>query len=213
MVRPGATHACDGAGASPARPRGDAPVSSESDIGCRAQADGMPVLLLPMKGWRYFCSVVHLARWLREHPVDVLHAHGSRDQSMAIIASRLSGGAPVVRTKHNVTRVNGRILYRRFVAAFLTVSEFIATGAVGGRHSCRAHPPGLHCRKYEAPLPRPPEPRLMQEPALSRENLSWARWDVSAVAKTSRPCSRPCVSHSSPSRTCAFWWWAGRRTP
>jgi glycosyltransferase involved in cell wall biosynthesis len=84
-----------------------------------------------------------LTRLVREHNVDVIHAHHSHDHWLAVIVARLVGGArpPVVRTFHNVRAVKGgaggRLLSARTAAAFAVSRQIEArcrlTQVAGGR--------------------------------------------------------------------------------
>jgi len=93
-----------------------------SDIAKRAQEAGIPVIMLPMKGWRLYLSALRLGWRLRREGTDLLHAHGSRDHLLAVIARALSRRVPVIRTKHNLTPVRRASFYRRFTTHLIAVS-------------------------------------------------------------------------------------------
>jgi L-malate glycosyltransferase len=87
-------------------------------------------------------DVRRLGRTVREHDVDVIHAHHSHDHWLAALVGRLANVRPsVVRTFHNLRAVKSgvvaRTLYRRTAAAF-AVSRQIESrcrlaGVAGGR--------------------------------------------------------------------------------
>jgi glycosyltransferase involved in cell wall biosynthesis len=102
------------------------PPGSQLSIRCREA--GVPVITLPMRGWKFNVTIVRLVRHLRAIRPDIVHCHGPRDHLLAFIACRLAGVPHLIRTKHNHTRLKSgvfsRYLYNRCTKV-ITVSEFI----------------------------------------------------------------------------------------
>lgn len=98
-----------------------------SQLGERGRAAGFEVLTVPLRGWPIYPSILKIARFSREKPIDVLHAHGPRDHLAAALAGKLGKIGCVARTKHNHTRLRSgafsRILFRG--TPVVTVSEFV----------------------------------------------------------------------------------------
>jgi glycosyltransferase involved in cell wall biosynthesis len=75
-------------------------------------------------------DIRHIARLVREHSIQVIHAHRGKDHWQAVLANKLLGlNVPVVRTRHVVTPLSSHAANRwlaRRTAAMVTVSRAVA---------------------------------------------------------------------------------------
>jgi len=142
-----------------------------SAIGQHAKDAGLQVLDLPMKGWRLFPSALRLARRLRQERFDLLHAHGARDHLLAVIASALAGRIPVIRTKHNLTRVRRPLFYRRFASRLIAVSKAaqnVLLKAGVPQEKVTVVYDGADLQRF---TPRPKEPAVLEELGLDASHF------------------------------------------
>ncbi len=96
----------------------------DSNIGKNAAAIGVEVLYLPMNNWRLFTSAVKLGLYLKKEKDVILHAHGSRDHLLIILARLILRKGRVLRTKHNVNPVkNGLLQYHYLTHKLSGVSK------------------------------------------------------------------------------------------
>ena len=98
-----------------------------SQLALRAREAGLNVRTFPMRGWRFYPSVLRVACYLQGKYVDILHCHGPRDHILSFIAGKLASVKHVVRTKHNHNRLKSgywsRFLYNK-CSKVVTVSEY-----------------------------------------------------------------------------------------
>lgn len=94
----------------------------ESKIGENAQARGIPVDFVPMRGNFDPLAVWRLMRLISRHSVDIVHTHSSADSWMAAVAAKLSSRRPVVvRTRHLSCSFNQRLIYSWMADRVITV--------------------------------------------------------------------------------------------
>lgn len=65
-----------------------------------AEAQGIPVSTLPLRGPADLFSIYTLARWLRRWGVDVVNTHSGRDSWVGGLAARLARTPVLLRTRH-----------------------------------------------------------------------------------------------------------------
>jgi glycosyltransferase involved in cell wall biosynthesis len=71
-------------------------------------------------------SAGQVARLVREHGIEILHAHLGRDYLPTILAARMAGGGEIVLTRHHYLPLGNNLVYRRAlrrVARVIAVSE------------------------------------------------------------------------------------------
>lgn len=119
-----------------------------------AQARNIPVWPLPIERKR-ISAVVAFARWLNDHPCDILNTHSSTDSWLAALACRLISRRPaLVRTRHVSVPIRStfatRWLYRqprRIVTTGEALRDQItALGIPGDR--VRSIPTGQDTQKF-----------------------------------------------------------------
>lgn len=99
-----------------------------SALGERARQAGLAVLPLPLRGAFDMPSALALARFCRQHRVDVLHAHLARDYPLAALAGMLCPWLRVVVTRHLLFPMKRGVLNRwvwRRVQTVIAVSESV----------------------------------------------------------------------------------------
>lgn len=112
----------------------------------RAAARGLDPIgfFMPHRWWppQDGRDIHRIARLIRDHKIDIIHAHRGKDHWQAVLATRLSGArVPVIRTRHVVTPLSAnpanRWLARR-TATLVCVSKAVendvrGTGIYGDR--------------------------------------------------------------------------------
>ncbi len=92
-----------------------------------AASAGLPVIRVPMSGWRLYGSIPFVVRLLRKEGFHIVHAHGPRDHILGSAAATAVGKVRMVRTKHNLTPIKGklagRLLYRNLTDGLIAVSR------------------------------------------------------------------------------------------
>ncbi|HLL16791.1 MAG TPA: glycosyltransferase family 4 protein [Pyrinomonadaceae bacterium] len=95
---------------------------------------GSRILALPLRNALDLPSATRLARLIREHEVEIIHAHLARDYPLAAYAARRAGGVPFILTRHvpfAMSRLHKFTLSN--AARVIAVSEGVARG-LGARH-------------------------------------------------------------------------------
>ena len=102
---------------------------------------GLSPRLLKLGGYFHPRGILTLARWLRTAPIDIIHAHYSRDLWTIVPALHISGGAaniPLVFTKHIGTQKPKRdVLHRRI---YRRVNYIVAISEVIRKNIILTHP-------------------------------------------------------------------------
>ena len=85
------------------------------------------ILEIPRRDSLRLSSGLRLARMVREHAIDIIHAHVARDYPLAALASSCSGNTPYVLTRHVLFPLKSvhRLLLRR-VSRVIAVSQAVA---------------------------------------------------------------------------------------
>jgi glycosyltransferase involved in cell wall biosynthesis len=87
------------------------------------------VVTLPLRNALDLTSAVRLARFIREHRVEIVHAHLARDYPLAAYAARRAGGVPFILTRHVPFPMSGLHKFTLTnVARVIAVSEGVARG-------------------------------------------------------------------------------------
>lgn len=95
-----------------------------SRIGENAEAHGLAVEYIRMRGNFDPGAVARLIRLYRRHAVDIVHTHSSADSWMASTAAKLSPRRPrVVRTRHLSASFNNRLIYTFMADRVVTVGD------------------------------------------------------------------------------------------
>jgi L-malate glycosyltransferase len=86
------------------------------------------IVELPMRNSLNIASALKLARFVREHEIEIVHAHVARDYPLAALAARRAG-ARLVLTRHVLFPLKGihRLTLRR-TARVIAVSQAVAEG-------------------------------------------------------------------------------------
>ena len=102
---------------------------ANSEIFLRANAAALPSHPLNLAKWQFPGVVIGLARWLRQHRIEVLNPHSSRDSWLVGMAGRLAGTPYIVRTRHFDIPIHNlwlsRQAYTRLCDHLLTTSPKI----------------------------------------------------------------------------------------
>lgn len=80
-------------------------------------------------------SATRLARLIREHGIEILHAHLGRDYLPSILAGMMAGRGRVVLTRHHYLPLRSNFFYQRafrHVARVIAVSESVRRGLIEG---------------------------------------------------------------------------------
>lgn len=104
-----------------------------SPILAEAQRRGLTVRGIPMRSSFDPPSIVQLARLMRQHRINVVNAHNSKDAWNAALAARILG-IPVIRARHIASRIRtgylGRLIYGPLCDVVLTTANDISAGLV-----------------------------------------------------------------------------------
>src|SRR6267143_3626881 len=86
------------------------------------------IVQLPMRNSLNVGSALKLARFVRQHEIEIVHAHVARDYPLAALAARRAG-APLVLTRHVLFPLNRihRVTLRR-TSRVIAVSQAVAEG-------------------------------------------------------------------------------------
>jgi glycosyltransferase involved in cell wall biosynthesis len=112
------------------------------------------VVELPLRNAFDLGSALGLARFVREHEVEIVHAHMARDYPLAALASRRSRSARLVITRHvlfPLSRAHRLALANvsRVVAVSEAVARSLRARSVFPAHKIRVVPNGVDVRKFE----------------------------------------------------------------
>jgi len=100
----------------------------------QSELSGLPaenLIELPLRNSLDLPSALKLAQFVRQHQIEIVHAHLARDYPLAAFAARRAGGARLILTRHvlfPLSRVH-RVLLRR-VARVIAVSQAVADGLI-----------------------------------------------------------------------------------
>ena len=94
-----------------------------------ARLDASRVIALPLRNALDLASATRLARFIRAHGIEIVHAHLARDYPLAAFAARRAGSVPFILTRHVPFAMSGlhRLTLSR-VARVIAVSEGVARG-------------------------------------------------------------------------------------
>jgi glycosyltransferase involved in cell wall biosynthesis len=95
----------------------------------RNQLKGLPaanILTVPLRNALDIRSALNLARLVREHRIEIVHAHVARDYPVAALAVKLASHAKLIITRHVLFRLN-KLHYFTFrrVARVIAVSQAV----------------------------------------------------------------------------------------
>jgi glycosyltransferase involved in cell wall biosynthesis len=84
----------------------------------------------PLRNALDLASALQLARFIRDHKIEIVHAHLARDYPLAAYAARRAGSVPFVLTRHVPFALNRlhKFTLARNVARVIAVSEGVARG-------------------------------------------------------------------------------------
>ncbi len=85
----------------------------------------------PLRNSLDVASALNLARFVRRHQIEIVHAHLARDYPLAALAARRSNGARLVLTRHvlfPLSRIHKLVLRR--VERIIAVSQAVADGLI-----------------------------------------------------------------------------------
>ena len=92
------------------------------------RAAGIPTLEMDMRGLRACAAPMNLTRFLREHKIDLIHAHLTRATYFGLLAGRLAH-LPLISSIHCRTHdVAYRYLFPRRDSQIVAVSDFLKNG-------------------------------------------------------------------------------------
>lgn len=139
----------------------------------RAQAAGFPLLKMYMNGLGGLGGVFRMARFLREHRVEILHCHDPWEHQMGCLGARLAGVRALVRTKCNTLPLRNafsRLIHGPLTSRMMSVSDAVKDVLV----DCGIAPDHIttvynyvDCEKFR---PRPPSPELKRSLSLSDDS-------------------------------------------
>jgi glycosyltransferase involved in cell wall biosynthesis len=94
-----------------------------------ARLSASRVVALPLRNALDLPSATRLARFIRAHQIEIVHAHLARDYPVAAFAARRAGSVPFVLTRHVPFAMSGlhKLILAR-VARVIAVSEGVARG-------------------------------------------------------------------------------------
>jgi len=124
----------------------------------RGELDALPpanVLTLPLRNALDLGSAVRLARFTREHRIDVVHAHVARDYTLAAFAARRAPRSRLVVTRHvlfPLGRVHRYALSRvaRVVAVSHAVARALGAQGLFPAEKIRVVPNAVDLERFEA---------------------------------------------------------------
>lgn len=94
-----------------------------------ARLDDSHIIRLPLRNALDLASATGLARFIREHRIEIVHAHLARDYPLAAYAARRAGGVPFILTRHVPFAMSGLHKFTLSNAArVVAVSEGVARG-------------------------------------------------------------------------------------
>ncbi len=147
----------------------------DSQIADLAAEQGVRVFRMPMKGGGLYLSALRVGKLLRDEAFDVVHAHGSRDHQLSLLASFGASRPVVIRTKHNMLRLHSGV-FSRF--QYGTVTDEIITVSAAVRDilvDCGLPAEMISVVRSsidtERWSPRPPSARVMREMGLQENDL------------------------------------------
>ncbi len=92
----------------------------------KAQAVGVPVVTIPMRGSVDPRALFALRRLLARERFDVVHTHSGKDSWIASVAARVVPHRPaIVRTRHLALPVRNRVTYQVLPDQVITVSTYV----------------------------------------------------------------------------------------
>jgi len=98
----------------------------ESQLAKKAEAQGIDVELVKIRGNIDPISVIKFIRLFHRRKVNIVHTHSNADSWNAAIAAKLSSGRPtVVRTRHLSVPFNNRLIYNFMADRVVTVGEAV----------------------------------------------------------------------------------------
>ena len=65
-----------------------------------SRLQGSRIITLPLRNALDLRSATRLARFIRKHEIEIVHAHLARDYTLAAYAARRAGGVPFILTRH-----------------------------------------------------------------------------------------------------------------
>ena len=140
-----------------------------SRLAAAAEAAGVPLLLLDVRGYVHPGAILRLSRFLRGENVDLLHAQHSRDLATLVPAMLLAGRRrPIILSKRMGSYIRKKDLLHRFTHRY--VSRILAISEV------------IHRNVLET-LPIEPQRVLTLHDAIDISRFDPARVDGSGVRK------------------------------
>src|SRR5437867_6295902 len=73
---------------------------NEGPLACELRRLGVPVTVIDEQQNNAIRILISLTRWLRDHPVEIVHTHRYKDTVLGAIAAKLAGVPGVIRTVH-----------------------------------------------------------------------------------------------------------------
>lgn len=132
----------------------------------RAQKAGLRCYPLAVRNSIDLPAGLRLRRFLRDHPVDIVHFHTARAHALAPFAGRARARIVTRRMDYRPNRLTAPWLYNRSVEGVAAISEQVARSLGDGgvrRERIEIIPSGVDCAYF-----RPPNP---QERAAARQAL------------------------------------------
>jgi glycosyltransferase involved in cell wall biosynthesis len=126
----------------------------------RRELDTLPasnIFSLPLRNALDFGSALELARLMREHQIEIAHAHVARDYTLAALAVRQWPQAKLVITRHVLFRLNRlhSITFRqvqRVIAVSHAVGRALTAQKIFPATKIKVIPNGIDFRRFDASL-------------------------------------------------------------
>jgi glycosyltransferase involved in cell wall biosynthesis len=126
----------------------------------RSELDTLPasnIFSLPLRNALDFGSALELARLMREHQIEIVHAHVARDYTLAALAVRQWPQAKLVITRHVLFRLNRlHSITFRHVHRVIAVSHAVGRALIAQKifPACKIKviPNGINFRRFDASL-------------------------------------------------------------
>jgi L-malate glycosyltransferase len=112
------------------------------------------IFTLPLRNALDAASALKLARFVREHEIEIIHAHVARDYTLAAFAARLNASASFIITRHvlfPLSRVHRLALANasHVIAVSESVARALRAGAVFPEHKIRVVPNAVDLERFE----------------------------------------------------------------
>ena len=125
----------------------------ESGLARRAEQQGIPVHLVPMRSNFDFKALAQLRRIMRDELVDVVNTHSGRDNTLAGLAAKTLRRRPaIVRTRHLALPITARFSYTFIPDRIVTVSHYVASYLITAgvpQNKIEAIPTGVDLTRYD----------------------------------------------------------------